>query len=233
MKSAALLVLLFRTLAWAQCQCPADDFMAYETNTTPVLNAPVVANTVFGSGTVDVTRLHRVLTPVDLNGMNPSAPTDPSHFAGFEATDVTFPTAIPARTFTTDLGMVVFKPAQIRFVLDPCTKVLGPTPGPPPASGLAFLCFVAGSGSSGPKLTADCADQFGDFSAQFLRVAYACVAAGLGPTPAPPEQWFVCLAERGPHRPPNVSLDTLDFGAFPDVNLASPDEVCLAVSAFH
>jgi hypothetical protein len=82
---------------------------------------------------------------------------------------------------------LAFRPAQIRFLLDPCTKVIGPTPGPPPASGLAFLCVVAGNGSSGPKLTADCDDQFGDFPAQFLRVAYACVAAGLGATPAPPK----------------------------------------------
>jgi hypothetical protein len=229
----ALALFLVRALPLCACGCPADDFTAYETNTTPVVGAPVEANTAIGSGMVDVERLHRVLTPVDLNGMNPAAPTDNTHFAAFETSTAGFPKLALSRTFVTDLGMVTFKAAQIRFLIDPCTKVVGPTPGPPPSSGLAFLCFAAGSGSSGPKLTADCDDQFGDFQAQLLRVAYACVAVGLGATPAPPEQWLVCLGERGAHRPPNVSLDTLDFGAFPDVNLASPDEICLNVSSFH
>ena len=229
-----LLLLALPAVARTQCGCPADDFMAYQTNTESVVNSIQHVNTVFGTGDVDVVKLHRVLTPVDLNGMNPGAPGDNIHFAGFETSNVSFPKfAVPNRTFTTDLGMVDFRAAQIRFLYDPCTKVVGPTPGPPPVSGLAFLCWVAGTGSNGPKLTADCDDQFGDFQAQVLRVAYACLAVGLGATPAPPEQWFVCLSERGAHQPPNVSLDTLDFGTFPNVNLASPDEICLNVSAFH
>jgi hypothetical protein len=65
---------------------------------------------------------------------------------------------------------------------------------------------------------------------QLIGVAFACVAAQVGPGPAPAEQWIVCLKERGPFRPPNVSLDTENFGPFPDINLSSPDEICLAAT---
>jgi hypothetical protein len=116
--------------------------------------------TPFATGTVQLTKAHRLLVPAGMNG--PSPVNSDLHYLGVEADAGTYDTSTtPTRTFTTSLGTVTFKPAQIKFLYDPASKSLAlPLPPPPPVSA-PLLCFVAKSGSKAPKPDVTTTDQFG------------------------------------------------------------------------
>jgi hypothetical protein len=204
-----------------------DNFVAYELKDKEPINTLVTVTTPFATGTVQLTRTHRLFVP---DGMNGASPMNPDlHYLGVEAQAGTYDTSTtPARTFTTSLGTMTFKPAQIRFFYDPASKSLASPapPAPPPTAPL--LCFVAKSGSKAPKADVTTTDQFGTQNPSITRFAYACVAASLS-GPAPSESWVVCLNQKtkNPLNPPDVFLTTQDLGTFADLRVDPLDEVCV------
>jgi hypothetical protein len=204
-----------------------DDFVAYELKDKEPINMPITVTTPFATGTVQLTKMHRLFVP---DGMNGASPMNPDlHYLGVEADAGTYDTSTtPTRTLTTSLGTVTFKPAQIRFFYDPASKSLAPPLPPAPPVTAPLLCFVAKSGSKAPKADVTTTDQFGTQDPSITRFAYACVAASLS-GPAPSESWVVCLNQKTKNalNPPDVFLTTQDLGSFADLRVDPLDEVCV------
>jgi len=209
------------------CGPCGDDFVAYETGEKIGMNTVFTVTTPFDSGTVKLTRTHRLLVPSGTNGAVPA--NTALHYLGLETENGTYDTTTtPDRMFSTSLGTVTFKPGAIKFFYDPTSKAPVPgNPGPPPSAN-PLLCFAARTGSRGPKPDITETDQFGTQHPSLMGVAYACVAASISGA-APAESWIVCFSQRTRDalRPPNVNLATQDLGTFSDLNLDPLDEVCV------
>ena len=227
--AAAALVAGLASRAPAQQNCGpcGSDFVAYETGEKVGINTVFTVTTPFTSGTVDLTKSHRLLVPAGINGQSPANPG--VHYFGVEAEKGTYDTnTTPDRMFSTSLGTVTFKPGTIKFFYDPTSKAPVPgNPGPPPTAD-PLLCFAARTGSKGPKPDIATTDQFGTQHPSLMGIAYACVASSIS-GPAPAESWIVCFSQRTRDaiKPPDVNLNTLDLGSFSNMDLDPLDEVCL------
>jgi hypothetical protein len=226
--AAALAALAGRSPAQQpnSCTC-SSDFVAYETGDKERMNELVTVATPFDTGTVLLTRTHRLLVPATINGT--TQPGSGVHYLGVETDNGSYDTkTTPERMFSTSLGAVTFKPGGLSFFYDPTSKAPVPNPAGPAPSAAPLLCFKANTGSKGPKADITTTDQFGTQHPMLMSVDYACVAASLS-GPAPSESWIVCLKQRTKDavKPPHVNLVTQDLGSFPDMKLDPIDEVCV------
>lgn len=205
----------------------SDDFVAYELKDKEAMNQPEVVTSPFTTGSILLTRTHRLLVPAGLNGAPVANPV--VHYLGVEINAGSYDSSTtPKRMFSTSLGTVTFNPGSVKFFYDPTTKSLSaPLPPPPPATP-PMLCFAARSGSKSPKPDVSTTDQFGTQHPSLTGLDYACVNVSLG-GPAPAEAWIVCFNQktRDALDPPDVWLTTQDLGQFPDMRVDPVDEVCV------
>ncbi len=210
------------------CNNPCSgDYVAYELGDKITIDMLVTVTTPFTSGTVNLTRSHRLLVPAGINGAQPANPT--LHYFGVETDRGTYDTSTtPTRMFSTSLGNVTFKPGSLSFFYDPASKAVLPgSPGPAPTAD-PYLCFSARPGSKGPKPDLTTTDQFGTQHPSLMSVDYACVTASLNGT-VPSEAWLVCFKQRTKDslKPPQVAVNTQDLGNYPVLDVDPIDEVCV------
>ena len=102
------------THAAAQQQCGpcGSDWVAYEMKDKISLNTSLTVTSPFTTGSVLLTKTHRLLVPAGLNGAGPASPEP--HYLGVELLPGTYDTTTtPFLTFTTALGSVTLKPGQL------------------------------------------------------------------------------------------------------------------------
>jgi hypothetical protein len=119
----AALVAGLATHAAAQQQCGpcGSDWVSYEMKDKLSLNTTLTVTSPFTSGSIFLTKTHRLLVPAGLNGAGPASPEP--HYLGVELLPGTYDTTTtPPLTFTTALGSVTFKPGQLKFFYDPSSK---------------------------------------------------------------------------------------------------------------
>ena len=225
----AAVVAGFATHAAAQQQCGpcGSDWVAYEMKDKISLNTSLTVTSPFTTGSVFLTKTHRLLVPAGLNGAGPASPEP--HYLGVELLPGTYDTTTtPFLTFTTAIGSVTFKPGQLKFFYDPSSKSLTPPVPPAPQKTNPKLCFTARSGSTGPKSKLTTVDQFGTQQPSLTGVDYACVDVSLDGS-IPTENWMVCFNQKTKPAlfPPDVWLTTQDLGSFPDIRMDPLDEVCV------
>ena len=225
----AALVAGLATHAAAQQQCGpcGSDWVSYEMTDKLSLNTTLTVTSPFTSGSIFLTKTHRLLVPAGLNGAGPASPEP--HYLGVELLPGTYDTTTtPPLTFTTALGSVTFKPGQLKFFYDPSSKSLTPPVPPAPPKTNPKLCFTARSGSTGPKSKLTTVDQFGTQQPALTGVDYACVDVTLDGS-IPVENWMVCFNQKTKPAlfPPDVWLTTQDLGSFPDIRMDPLDEVCV------
>ena len=170
----AAVVAGFATHAAAQQQCGpcGSDWVAYEMKDKIQLNTSLTVTSPFTTGSIFLTKTHRLLVPAGLNGAGPASPEP--HFLGVELLPGTYDsTTTPPLTFTTALGSVTFKPGPLKFFYDPSSKSLTPPVPPAPPKTNPKLCFSARSGSTGPKSKLTTVDQFGMQQPALTGVDYA------------------------------------------------------------
>ena len=226
--AALLAALAGSSSAQQQCgPCDSGDFVAYELKDKETMNQVEVVTSPFTTGSILLTRTHRLLVPAGLNGAPVANPV--VHFLGVESNAGSYDVSTtPKRTFSTSLGTVTFNPGSVKFFYDPTSKSLSaPLPAPPPATP-PMLCITARSGSKAPKPDVSTTDQFGTQHPSLTGLDYACVNVSLG-GPAPAEAWIVCFNQKTKDAlsPPDVWLTTQDLGQFPDMRVDPLDEVCV------
>ena len=217
------------THAAAQQQCGpcGSDWVSYEMKDKISLNTSLTVTSPFTTGSVLMTKTHRLLVPAGLNGSGPASPEP--HYLGVELLPGTYDASTtPLLTFTTALGTVTFKPGTFKFFYDPSSKSLTPPVPPAPQKANPKLCFSARSGSTGPKSKLTTVDQFGTQQPALIGVDYACVDVTLDGS-IPVENWMVCFNQKTKPQlfPPDVWLTTQDLGSFPDIRMDPLDEVCV------
>src|SRR6185369_12404695 len=121
--AAAVAGLATHAAAQQQCGPCGSDWVAYEMQDKVQLNTPITVTSPFTTGSVLMTKTHRLLVPAGLNGSGPASPEP--HYLGVELLPGTYDvTTTPPLKFTTAIGSVTFKPGQLKFFYDPSSKSL-------------------------------------------------------------------------------------------------------------
>jgi hypothetical protein len=151
---------------------PPNHFLCYETH-RPRLDVLVDLVDEFGSSTDNLGHGKRLCTPVDKNGEDPTAPTDPEHLAAYAIRHATSLPSVGAVTVQNQFGVVDVEVARPGFLLVPAAKSLSGPPQPLATPADRFKCYGVRGGEN-PKARVTLEDQFGTTRLQVFKPRWLC-----------------------------------------------------------
>jgi hypothetical protein len=115
---------------------------------------PVTVVDRFGSYTPTLTDVHRICTPADKNGEDPSAPANPNHEAAYEVASSSPAVVAPGFKIQNQFGMFTMDVRGLDRLLVPTSKSLTPPPLPPlPLNVIRHYACHDVSNISGPDIS--------------------------------------------------------------------------------
>ena len=186
----------------------ADDFQCHETPRHSSSRPKQVVSIAdpFGSDkAITVLRSKDLCAPVDKNGENPAAPSDPVHLvkyaiSGIETAKFTKPKNVPV---TTQFGTFVVDVGAPTQLMVPSSKSVMPAPPPAPLPADAenhFLCHTAilKSGPAFRRIPLSLIDQFaGPYAVKLAGLVRLCMPASKNNEPVvDPSRALLCFSTR-------------------------------------
>ncbi len=157
---------------------PLNHFQCYETHRHPARIYGITLDDVFGPGVIDLKKQKRLCAPADVNGTDPTAPTDPDHLAVFTIKQRS-PKFHPVKGVIVDnefgeQSMSVTKPDRL---LVPTAKSLTTYPVMPATFGVDhFKCYKIAYAKM-RQFGISLQDQFGSITIDVKKPVELCVHA--------------------------------------------------------
>jgi hypothetical protein len=207
-------------------------FQCYEVEGHPRLTSGISLNDQFGPGMVDARKLKRLCNPADMNGDDPTAPSNPEHLSGYIVRQ-TSPPFVPVRDLVVanELGTFAVQLVKPTLMLVPSAIGVGTQATPLVNPQIDhFKCYKIKS-TRARVFGVPVQDQFGTFSEDVKRPTRLCVPADEnGSGIQNPNENLMCfkIVPQPPFRGPTATIfidDELTTNQGFRVN--HPRELCL------